>query len=348
MGAGVSGQVKTAPAGTGKLHRHQWRIGLQIDELSITGGHPMVTWPAGTPIADLIWRRTANPDLAVCFERESKAPRLSPVLSISPGLSAPQTISLRAVSSSPALTFRQDGIVANGTSLTGLDLPLVSGQLSSRIAAVPVTLTWHYQKSGSGSWMPLGTTGPHKFLQIAAAPLEKPLYDLAVTKVCGYVNAGTDPAASINKGIKADLVYDPSRFEQYKAPLAIYDRGSCLCFNNADLMKYLCRSAGMEAELLFLWGGDKPDQVVTYSNADGASGFSFQVIAPRNGLADPDPHFLYHVETVTGGTTYDPSYGTVGQSVFVETAPGSSQITGPSWWSTKAVSPWHCKHRNPP
>ncbi|MCH7543305.1 MAG: hypothetical protein IIB65_06675 [Proteobacteria bacterium] len=253
-------------------------------------------------------------------------------------MAAPKT-----VSSTPAITFQQNGVVlgAGDTQVSGIPIQ-GGGSFPGRVQTLPLTLSWSYSFDGT-TWHNANSTGPHKVYLVHATPLEAPLYDFALQKACGYAAGNSDVAGKINQGIAGDLVYDPTQPRSGHV-LGFYALGSCQCNNNADLMRYLCRSVGIGADVIYIWGGTAPDQVLFFDMA-GWKGPSFQVLAPVNGGAPLNPHFTFHAETVAGGSTYDPSYGHVGLITLEEKAPGAARQTGSAFPPAgRFLSSWVCPH----
>jgi hypothetical protein len=336
---------------TGKQHKVA-EPKIEVKEISFTGNIALLKWPGGAALPTVNWKNAANPDIPVCYEKNSAAMKISALLRYeSVALAGSAKISVRAVSAALALEFRKDGVTLNEDADTLIaDIPVKSGKLENKVKKASLELDWSVSYDKGKTWSPLGKTGPHKIYQVQAAPLEAALYDFALEKACGYVNGDADALAKINKGIPVDLQYDPGAYRSDANPLGYYRFPSCLCMNNAKLMAYLARSIGIDATVKYIWGGDAADRVVFYwaemAPIPGEDGnCSFRVLVRQKDFADKDPHFTYHAQTVSGGQTYDPSYGNIGLISLNETAPGSSRQTGPAWpparYSTVA---WRCPH----
>jgi hypothetical protein len=293
---------------------------LTVIELSFDGDFPLTQWSSKSAIADPVWKQSGNPDNPVCYKMESADVKLSPKVKIS-----------------------MEALISN--------IPLVSGKLEKKVQITKLTLNWSYSLDG-GPWIAANSTGPHKIFQVFDTPKESPLYDLALDKSCGKCAGESqinDIAPKINSGIKADLSYDPSHnvTGTVSQPLGIYATGRCQCSNNADLLRYLCRSVGIDAEVVYIWGGRNNTETRYYNGSAGTPIGSFQVLAPPNGGAKKDPHFTFHAETKINGIIYDPSYGNVGLISLNETAPAASRQTGDrTQWISAPVSidPWKCPH----
>lgn len=322
-------------------------LALEVVELEILGVHKLWEWLTGNAISGPTWKKAGNPDKPVCCHRKSKSIKLAPKLTINPAPKSTINVSLRAKSSIPAIVFQKDGVSISGSSTSLSDIPIVSGELEDKVRISSLTLDWSYSTDGGATWIPMNSTGPQKIYLVQDSPKIARLYDFALKKACGYVDGDANSLGKINTEIAKELKYDPAAFVAGH-PLKIYDTKTCLCMNNAKLMRYLCRSIGIDATVKYVWGGRAPDEVLFFHSTSGLNYGSFQVIAPVNDLAVKDPHFTYHAETVVGGTTYDPSYGTTGLITLAETAPAASRQTGSAWPPPNTLvqnaAAWKCPH----
>ena len=314
---------KTTPAAT-----QLQKIALEVLELTLEGGYELHEWrsPAKLPITGPHWTNAGNPDKPACYLKSSAKVKLAPKIMITPDLPDTVKVTLKAVSAGPKMVFRKKvRISGSEAQLSGIGVE--SGALDDGVRVARFSLDWSFSMDGGSTWVNMGSTGPNTVYQVAAKPKEKPTYDFALEKVCGYVNGDPDVPGKINKGIPADLSYDPG----YSPPvhvLSFYDVTWCLCWDNAKLLRYLCRSVGIPGDLVFIWGGRNHKETYSYVNKLHTVGGTFRVTAPGKDRAPQNPHFLYHVETKVSGVTYDPSYGSEGLIVLDETAPGASRQLG--------------------
>ena len=100
-------------------------------------------------------------------------------------------------------------------------------------------------------------------------------------------------------------------------------------------MRCLLRSVGIDASVVYLWGGCTPS-TVDYFSYGSWWGPSFRVVLAAHDNAPPNPHFTFHAVTESGGTCYDPSYGTTGMVTLDETAP-----SGVPYWEAGVRYPTH-------
>jgi hypothetical protein len=372
VSASKAGFVKGAsaasvpPSATTSANVELVRPAVTITELGFSDDFDLTTWDAtsasaGPKITDPVWKTGGVLNNPACYKMDSNNMKLWPRVSISPTPVGSATLSLKAISSAPALEFRIDG-TAGGTEKLFENMPLLSGNLEKKVQTTMLSLKWSYSWEGD-PWKTAGSTGPHKIYQVYDTPIESPLFDFALDRSCWYAAGDNDVdkiADKVSKGISGDLIYDPGDAPDTHV-LGYYPHGKCLCMNNAALMAYLCRSLGIPATMIYIWGGATGTEYTTFKQVRAADPTmfwrpTFMVVAPKNDLAEENPHFTYHVVTEVNGKTYDPSYGTIGLISLAETAPGASRQTKsasvvggkPGGWppfSTKVNSPWVCPHK---
>jgi hypothetical protein len=129
-------------------------------------------------------------------------------------------------------------------------------------------------------------------------------------------------------GIRSEIYYDPGQGGIVPGVppghiLLTYAWGRALCTYNAWLLEYLARASGIPASVVYLWGSASIDRYDCYAHYEAPHYYSvtFRTPAPENGAAPANPHFIFHAITVSAGAFYDPSYGTVGLTVFDEVCP---------------------------
>jgi len=311
-GAGQS----NVPAGGTSTVTVKLQPGLTVTELGFDGDFALTEWSSKTAIVDPVWKQAGNPNKPVCYKMESAAVKLNAKVSM-------------------------------GSDVAISNIALKSGNLEKKVQITMLSLAWSYTLDG-GSPISANSTGPHKIYQVFDNPKESPLYDLALDKSvgkCSGESAIDDIAPKISNGIHADLVYRPAIDVPGSPPLGIYSKGGCQCINNADLLVYLCRSCGIDAEVVWIWGGRSGTEVLYYYGSSGTVYGSFQVLAPKNGDAVQDPHFTFHAEPNINGKIYDPSYGNVGLISLNETAPTAARQTGPTFPPASSLeTTWKCIH----
>lgn len=334
------------PFVSGKRHKVPLPT-LEVLELTFTGNIALKAWPGGAALPAVVWKKVGNPDKPVCYLKGSNTAKLTALIRYaSPALTGKAKVSLRAVSTAPALEFRKDGVtLAEDADTSVAGIPIVSGKLPDKVQKTALELEWSVSYDKGTTWTPIQKTGPHTVYQTVAAPLVDDLFDFALEKVSSYVKGDPDPLGKINLGIPKDLKYDPSEFLDDEIPLGYYDHVACLCMNNAMLMAYLANSIGIPATVKYIWGGDAPNNAVFYIYRGGRPDVTFRVMVRGKDFAPPNPHFTYHAQTEAGGVVYDPSYGNVGLINLAETAPGCTRQTGSAWPPANILgASWKCPH----
>jgi hypothetical protein len=346
-----------AEVGGETMHVDLWAIVPEVIEVSFGNQEPIVKWPGGSPVVGPEWKKSASPDLPVCFIKRANNVLVSPKVKLDPAAAPRIKISLKATCNDPRIEFQKDNVELAGAEMVVPNIPILTGTLEDTVKRAALTLDWSFSLGNGTQWTPTNRTGPHVVYQVFAKPIAKPLYDLALQKACAYVNGNADIAAAINRGIPAELTYDPAKHVTDPNPLSIYDEKKCLCMNNAQLMEYLCKSVGVDCEVVYVWGGEPPDTLIRYWRGSGLNPthklhpfvwVTFWVKADQKDDAEKDPHFTYHAQTIVDGKVYDPSYGNSGLIDLIETAPGAVRVTGPKWpppeikeytWNI-----WRCPH----
>jgi len=175
------------------------------------------------------------------------------------------------------------------------------------------------------------------------------VYDLAMDKGCRYASSG-DPTAirlAITSGIDRDISYRPiPGIEWGDHPLLVYAAAyGGQCSELAYLERGLLRSIGIDANVMYHWGGAKPNTLLLYRYSGGSG--SFQIIEGVHDDAPANPHFSFHAVVNSGTLILDPSYGRSRPSVdFAETA---CQSTYPHQislfpWTSEVDTGCQCSH----
>jgi hypothetical protein len=152
--------------------------------------------------------------------------------------------------------------------------------------------------------------------------------------------------SAINVGIKNEVFYDPKESIQFEHPLKAYD-GPCQCSDQANLLRGLLRSIGIDGTTLYIWAGPNASTLTRYRiRTTGQTYPSFWIIRGSENAAPADPHFKFHAVVSANSTWYDPSYGLSYSSLsFNETAFFSTpQQVSSSFWSSEPLSDYTCDH----
>lgn len=328
-------------------------VSTEVTEVGFTGDHQITTWADGNAANQRVldqpdgteptWKKTDNPNLPVAYTMGT-SPKVFATLGINSTLPPNLKVALRVKKGTQVLVTRYD-IPLSGASaaITNLSLPAFYLESPAGVKKADYNLTWEISYENWSKWTPIGGTGAHRVYWTHAAPLSPPfkninettfapLYDkaldVATTEANGSATA-TTIATNINSAIARDLIYDPAESLGNDHPLTAYNVLRCLCADNANLLRGLLRSVGINATTYYVWGGNnttKDRWFYLYGLSGGGSG-TVTMRAVRPAIPSPDnlpanPHFTYHavVRLGTSGSYYDPSYGTVGSAVtFDET-----------------------------
>ncbi|HEV7890821.1 MAG TPA: NBR1-Ig-like domain-containing protein [Pyrinomonadaceae bacterium] len=260
---------------------------------------------------------------------------------------------LRVKNGDTVMTTFDINISSNGdVFLSDISLPAQLGDTPQVARAKDYTFKFEYQING-GSWRAAGTA-TQKIYWTMANPIADEftntrgrvhdgLYDLALEKSVGALGEGTaDPDAAmstITTVVAGELFYRPSRPNDPgnpgaglpgTHPLSVYRRTPMdyQCNDNAQLLRGLFRSAGMDGTFNFYWGGNPSNSAAHWYIQPGTTGdpafgrthnenttarFNRPALSPE-GLAAL-PYFTFHA-TVTASTptstrSYDASYGII-------------------------------------
>jgi PKD repeat protein len=307
-------------------------LNIEIQELGFSGDHLISEWPAGTAIdspdgSAPVWTRAGVAE-PVCYTKNA-APTTFATFTVAPSVTTPITgVQIRAkvgttiIGSAASLTI--SGTAINDSTNADGDVDGIAGGSaipnSNAVRTLSQALIWECSLDGGATWCTVGASGPHQMHFVESAPLETPLYDLALEKACGYVAGNPNIQERICQGIDGEVSYNPAH-NVTGHPLRVYaDPLGAQCSNHADLMRCLVRSVGPDASVVYLWGGCLASTVDFFVYA-GWWGPSFRVVLAAHDSAPANPHFTFHAVTECAGAYYDPSYGTTGMVALDETAP---------------------------
>jgi hypothetical protein len=176
-------------------------------------------------------------------------------------------------------------------------------------------------------------------------------YDLGLNKVVQYARGASSEASiarRVNAGIAAELCYNPGQYPDYHILNCYFWPGGVQCNAHADLLIYLCGTPGISASRLCTWGGSSPEWIDRYYPqghlGDDWARVSLRLRAPRNDVAEENPHFYHHVVTEVAGITCDPSYGATWLPEGSSCYQAWTQQTGPSLPPHSSTVVWECEH----
>lgn len=340
---------------------------VTVSEVGFTGDYMITKWADGTHIdnpdgSSATWKRTSNPNLPAAYTKEARITMFAK-FTISP--SATSTAAKIRVKNGTTVLATKDVTLSGSTiSVTGIT---AGSAIETTIKTTAPTFAWEISFDGGNSWGSMGTSGPHILHWTNAAPLIEPfkddsgftysaLYDLALEKACGYAAGATNAAGAvdlgavignINTGVDTDTKYNPGISIRTLHPLAAYSTSSGIqCSDEANLLRGLLRSIGIDGTVLFIWAGPNSSTLSRFTvGSTGSANPSFRIIRGTHDEAPTNPHFKFHAVVSTNSKWYDPSYGLIYTSLaFDETAPGMPQQVHSSLWSSEPHSGFVCPH----
>src|SRR5205807_975221 len=119
---------------------------------------------------------------------------------------------------------------------------------SAEVRASSYSFDWEISEDGT-TWERIGTTSTHLVYWLFGTPAGSiPFYNFAAAKVTRYA-AGTSAAGAVADAIRHGprgvdgLAYDPAD-RINTDPLTVYDDGTGICTDYANLLTFLALSAG--------------------------------------------------------------------------------------------------------
>ncbi len=186
------------------------------------------------------------------------------------------------------------------------------------------TFRWEVDYWGNGVWEAAGESGGHKFYWLPGAPVNTPfknapdhVYEAALQIALdnhGYNDLPdrSDMALRVNNLVHRQIQFNPQLPMPDGNPLRVWLSAVATQYPaeaEAELLRGLLRSIGIQAETKFVWMGT-PATAWVYEFDDtqrGAIDASFQCDLPSMGESRAQPHYIYHV-LVEAGQQYDPTY----------------------------------------
>jgi hypothetical protein len=257
------------------------------------------------------------------------------------------------------VTLSGNTVSVSGVTLNG------SGLGNSMVKKGTYSFDWEVSLDNGQNWKPAGTSEAHLVYWTFAAPKGvdcnesdpmdiknctfvnvwgrtgfKYLFDLALEKALVALPSNAQTSDAIAKALAAQvdgyLIYNPAGVATGEPdthhPLIMYEnplfRGLAQCSAQANLLRGLLRSIGLDAQTIYFWGG-KPRNPVNldeggtvyvypYRSVQGLLPETFKTQRPRSSetlpgfprvTVDANPHFTFHAMVQIDGKYYDPSYG---------------------------------------
>jgi hypothetical protein len=364
-------------------------ISAQVIEVGFTGDYEVKKFAKGDVEKQVsydpdgatpTWKKDKNPKAPVAYKM-GQQPVMFATVALSPAVTSPTTVRLR-VKKGTDVVATKDNVTLSGASVRVTDIPITAALESpQKVKRGDYKFAWEISFDGGGSWKPMGTSGTHEIHWLYSDPIPVPftdffgqpydgLFDLTLDNSTGKTGDGSSDLDEIirriSKKVGENITYKPNRRPEHRHPLRYFSDNHAQCADNALILRGLLRSIGINATVLYYWGGN-PDTRERYTYRFGPSSDnppSFQVDRPLEDGIEPDPHFSYHAMVDPAGSDllYDPSYRLPGVSRvdFIEVfdKPNNSFKRGAedSWpfvVESTALNPVdrhtdrHCTHSNP-
>lgn len=332
---------------------------VRIDSVGFTGDFPLRRWsedvtqrtridfPDGT---EATWNRASDPRSAVAYKRGTN-PTLFATFVVNPAPAIAVPVQLRVKKGDTLLATAGDSIGGGRAEIRNIPISFSGLESAAVVKRGNYTLTWEISFDNGSHWQNAGRSGPHKIYWTWDNPLSdiwqnqaenkcffvaegtecNTLYDEALQRAAGNAEGKSnvdDIVDKITKRLAAQIIYDPCRPDLPDVPLLLtspaFNRGQCS--TNANLLRGLLRTIGIDAKTNYYWGGDDNTAAIYFYNWGPFAGVSFRVKRRANNegkniLAlmqcpdvERDRHFAFHAMVEVAGKVYDPSYGLTNQN----------------------------------
>lgn len=353
-------------------------IQVEVRTVGFAGDYAVLKYPApGTLISDPTWTRGSsdNSENVVAYKKgtETSVMKLSAsfALATQPPPGQALNITVRVKNGGNVVATASSPVSVTGTTFSISDLSMTAAlETTPSVKKGNYTFAWEVSENGQ-NWRSAGSS-EHIIYWTFGDVVEPPscssqsvqrdclfvnnggntdwpgLYDRALEKAIGQLPPGAQTPDQIAKALAFNIddqnVYNPSNpAVDQQHPLSAYNVAQGVqCSVNANLLRGLLRSIGINnSEVIYLWGGS-PDNMDKRETVGGGSTYgyktfrtsvstggmsefyySLQAIRPESNegasLLYKDPHFTFHAmvklfDEPDGGTNnlnskyYDPSY----------------------------------------
>lgn len=312
-----------------------------------------------------------NHPVAYQMGTETSKMKLSANISLSPAVPSGQSISakIRVKKGSQQVITAETPVTLTGSSIDVSGIQVTTAlETTPKVKKSNYNFAWEISFDGGASWRSMGNSGSHPVYWTYGDPTAQTLqplfknsygdsfmilYDKALEQVTNKLGEGeTDVekiVTKVNKGIDADLIYNPGESASNTThPLDAYTRPTgTQCSGNANLLRGLLRSVGINAETYYYYGGNNTTGVKKayfykwrYDPSLPPGDVSFKVLRPAKKDSPAtdlpsNPHFTFHAMVIVNGIAnkrFDPSYGLIetGGKKVDETLDWQSYIANPS------------------
>ena len=333
---------------------------VTVTEVGFSGDFRLTKWSDGTEIDPNdnapTWKSEENPDLPAAYKSGSTV-KMFATFGINPSISN-TNVKIRVKRGTDVMGTKDVTISGSSTTITNITTTLV---LESTVKTTSPTFTWEISFDGGSKWFPMNNSGPHKIHWTHGVPLGPPfqsdigvtypeLYDKALEKACGYANGSADLStiiSRVNDGVDDDTFYNPGNSIGTVHPLEAYTtQDGIQCSDEANLLRGLLRSIGINGSVLFIWAGPDANTMSLYKVGSTGRAVSFRIARASHDASTANPHFTFHAVVSTNSTWYDPSFGLTYSSLsFIETAFNNTpQQAHTTPWISAALTGYLCPH----
>ncbi|HKX26919.1 MAG TPA: transglutaminase domain-containing protein [Blastocatellia bacterium] len=343
-----------------------------VSEVGYTGDYLIAKFPSNALIdspdgSQPVWTRSGTND-PVAYN-QSQFPKMFAKIQFNSLQASGTTAKIRLRLNSEVKEIGGITISGNSVRVDNIDPPIgvPTGPPAHGVKAASYTYNWEISTGNSGNWYSLGSTGPHTVYYTFNPPIANPfndmygntypnLYDKALEYACG--NAGGalfehDVIAKVNAAVGRDIYYDPSKATPAQHPLKFLTERRAQCADNAELLRGLLRSIGIQAATEYFWGGDIASKVRAYYSYR-IYAVTMRLLSPVNDDAPVNPHFSFHAIVRANATPvpglpeiWDPSYGIQRPGIGLdEVATGYGLVTNPSYGNplNRVITTFVCTH----
>ncbi len=343
---------------------------IEVNSVGFGGDYPVYKFPAGTLIPDPTWTKgsSTNAGNVVAYTKgtETSVMKLSAnfTLTTPPVQGQPVNVKVRVKNQSSVIATTEYNISVTGSTFSLQDLQVTTAlEATPQVKKGNYTFSWEITVDDGQTWRPAGSS-EHVVYWTYAKPINidndsfcqsdaikrncisinkqgdidfPGLLDKALEKATETLNSTIqDPdsiAKTLAKNIDNDVVYNPSGVGgngDERHPLFLYSIPFAQCSANANLLHSLLRSIGIDADVIYSWGGNPINgetggranfykyQILVRDAGGNITGtitrtVTFKVKRPQKNSGGEsvvkDPHFSFHAMVKLNGKFYDPSYG---------------------------------------
>jgi hypothetical protein len=331
---------------------------VKIDSVGFTGDFPLRHWdedatkrkridfPDGT---EPTWNRASNPKSAVAYKRGIN-PTMFATFMVTPAQSIARPAQVRVKKGSTIVATKSTDIGPGRSEVRDITVSFSGLESAALVKRGNYDFTWEVSFDNGSNWQNAGKSGTHKIYWTFDNPLSDiwknqadvgcfftadgiecdTLYDEAMQLAAGNAegkNTVDTVADKVTKKFASQFIYDPCQGDPPDHPLLIAGPKRAQCSANANLLRGILRTIGIDARTNYYWGGNNSTSEVNLYQFAATANMSFRVKrrAQNDGTniaalmqcpnIDRDPHFQFHALVEVAGKVYDPSYGLTNQDV---------------------------------